>query len=84
MLLSQQLQSQPQPAARPQTGSGSGGSGSKTQPKKEPDNWVETNRVVKKERIENPDDPSQFVEVEVITLFTMRNRANGETWTFRR
>lgn len=84
MLLSQQIQQQPEPPARPQTSAGAGGSGAKTQPKKKKPSWKETQRVVKKERIENPDDSSQYVEVEIIQALTLTNSATGEQWVWKR
>lgn len=84
MLLTQQLQQQPVPPARPQTSPGQGGSGFKVVQPKKPANWVEIKRASKTERIENPNDPEQFIEVEVASQVTMKNSATGdtETWTF--
>jgi len=53
-------------------------------PKKKAGAWEEVSRRKEKIRVENPDDSSQFVMVEVINSITMRNKSTGELWTWKR
>jgi hypothetical protein len=39
---------------------------------------LKSKRQTRQERVENPNDPEQFVELEVITSFEVRNRMTGE------
>jgi hypothetical protein len=47
-------------------------------------NWNEIKRTVKRVRVSNPDDESQFVDVDRIDNFTMRHRISGDTWVWNR
>ena len=46
--------------------------------------WKEDDRQVGKIRVTNPDDDSQFVDVEVINRLVMKNQTTGETWVWTR
>lgn len=52
------------------------------QPQPKIGRWNEISRSTKKVRIENPDDPSQFVEIEQITNLVMQDSVTKETWTW--
>jgi hypothetical protein len=47
-------------------------------------NWVEAFRTTATVRVENPDDSSQFVEIERINQLVMRDTVTGSTWEFNR
>jgi hypothetical protein len=49
-----------------------------------PGGLIEVSRVSETVRIENPDDPSQFVEVERINKLRFRDSTNGEQWVWNR
>ena len=61
-----------------------GSSGFSTKKTAKKTGWKELGRVKKLERVENPDDPGQFVMVEVIVQLTMGNAGTGEKWTWTR
>ncbi len=42
----------------------------------------EVKRQTKKVRVSNPDDPSQYVDVDRINKLTMRDTKTGELWTW--
>lgn len=48
--------------------------------------WVENPKLRLKEkvRVENPDNPDQFVEVEQINGYSMTNQKTGEVFTWKR
>jgi hypothetical protein len=72
-------------AARRQTTPGRRGTSfsMKTLPNNEPD-WSEVGRVTEKVRVENPDDPSQFVMIERINQLKFRNKKSKENWQWDR
>lgn len=45
---------------------------------------VRSARQTKKVRVENPEDPDQFVDIEQIEGLTMKNAKTGETWKWTR
>ena len=48
--------------------------------------YKEVERTTKKVRVENPDDPSQFVEVDRVKKITVANEDSAKeklTWTFK-
>lgn len=47
-------------------------------------NFTEVSRKTKVERIYNPDDNTQYVDVEHVTSVTMGDKATGQTWTWNR
>lgn len=63
----------------------SSGAVTKQDPSKKPA-WIEDRgaRVVEKVKVFNPDDESQFVEVEQIKSFTMKNAKTGEIFKWQR
>lgn len=63
----------------------SSGFTTKKDPSKAP-TWIEDRgkRVMDKVKVTNPDDPNQFVEVEQIKSFTMKNVKDGTTWVWKR
>lgn len=54
--------------------------------KKTTSRWSELSqdRVVKKVRVFNPNDKTQFVDVEQINGVTMQDQLTGEKWTWKR
>lgn len=46
--------------------------------------WEEVTRTLKIVRVENPNDSTQFVDVEQINSLTMRDRKTGEVWKWTR
>ena len=70
-------------------GSGSGGRGRVQQPSKQqknpkPGRWNEINRVTKKEKVYNPEDREQFVEVERMNRLVMEDSITKEQWIWSR
>jgi hypothetical protein len=64
---------------------GPGGTGGTVKDeKKKQGQWVETNRQTEKVKVTNPDDPSQFIELERINQLTFKDAATGETWFWQR
>ena len=55
-------------------------------PNKSPDfgNFVEVSQQIKTEKVYNPDDRSQWIEVERVANLTMRDAATGQTWIWHR
>lgn len=62
--------------------------GVKTKPDPKPQSkdgrWVEASRETKTEKIYNPNNRSQYIEVERINKLTMRDRQTGEKWVWNR
>ncbi len=46
-------------------------------------NFVESNRTTQVVRIYNPNDSSQWVDVEEITGLTMTDKKSGQSWVFK-
>lgn len=46
--------------------------------------WSEAKRTTERVRIENPTDPSQFVEIDRINNLTMQDAQTGDQWTWNR
>lgn len=46
--------------------------------------WIEKTRRTSKQKIYNPDDHDQFVEVEQIDSLIMIDQTTGATWTWTR
>lgn len=46
--------------------------------------WSEQSRVTETVRVFNPDDHSQFVDVERINKLSMRDNVTGEAWSWDR
>lgn len=44
--------------------------------------FVETGRATKKVHVTNPDDDTQFVDVQVVSQLTLTDQVTGETWTW--
>lgn len=59
---------------------GAAGGGAKTKPVR----WTEESRSTEKVKIYNPDDNTQFVEIERINKLTMQDGVTGESWTWSR
>lgn len=57
---------------------------SKQEPKKKVGRWNEVSRVTKKEKVYNPEDKEQFVEVERMNRLVMRDSITGEEWIWSR
>ena|SRR5258708_5961759 len=49
-----------------------------------PQRWTENARVVETVRVFNPNDKSQYVDVERINQLTMKDGITGESWTWDR
>ncbi len=62
----------------PQGPQGTSGSPSK------PARWTEASRSTGTVRIYNPDDKTQFVDVEQINQLTMKDGVTGESWSWNR
>jgi hypothetical protein len=60
-----------------------GGVGGGGEPSK-PQRWTQDKRVTETVKITNPDDPSQFVEIQRIKSLTMKDGQTGETWVWNR
>lgn len=60
---------------------GGGGGNNKN---KKPGRWNEVSRVTKKEKVYNPDDKEQFVEVERMNRLVMQDSITGEQWIWSR
>jgi len=60
-------------------------SGGSNMPAK-PTRWSESpgTRVIEKVKITNPNDPTQFVEIERIKSLTMQDGKTGENWVWHR
>lgn len=55
------------------------------QPKnKKPGRWNEISRITKKEKVYNPEDKEQFVEVERMNRLVMQDTLTGEQWIWSR
>lgn len=71
-------------------GAGGGGRGggskqpSKQDPKKKTGRWNEVNRVTRVEKVTNPEDKEQFVEVERMQELVMQDSITGEQWIWKR
>lgn len=71
-------------------GHGGGGRGggpkqpSKQEPKKKQGRFNEVKRVTKKEKVYNPQDKEQFVEVERMQELIMQDSITGEQWIWKR
>lgn len=50
--------------------------------KSKPARWSESNRQTEKVKVYNPNDKTQFIEVERINSLTMRDAVTGETWNW--
>lgn len=63
-----------------------GGGGGRTSSSKaaKQGKYSEVTRQVKTVRVTNPQDKSQYVDVEQIYALTMRDNNTGETWTWTR
>lgn len=46
--------------------------------------WVEDSRKTEKVKVYNPDDDSQFIEVERINQLVMKDKNTGNKWTWNR
>lgn len=46
--------------------------------------WTEDRRVTENVRITNPEDDSQYIDVERINMLRMKNKDTGQTWTWNR
>lgn len=46
--------------------------------------WTEASRQTEQVKIYNPNDNTQFIEVERINSLTMKDSATNQTWTWRR
>ncbi len=46
--------------------------------------WTQFNRVTERVKVTNPDDPSQFVEIDRIKTLTMVDNVTGEKWVWNR
>ncbi len=46
--------------------------------------FIELSRGTKQVRITNPDDDSQFVDVEIINRLVMKDTVTGEQWVWQR
>ncbi len=57
---------------------------SNSKPGSNPDQgrWIEQSRTTEVKRITNPDDESQFVDVQQINRLTMQDTVTGELWVF--
>lgn len=71
---------------RPGTGLPLGGStgASTKEEKKKQGRWSEQTRKTEKVKITNPDDPSQFVEIERINQIIWKDNVSGETFVWNR
>ncbi len=47
-------------------------------------NWIEFKRVTATVRVSNPQDSSQFVDIEQINQLVMVDRVTGATWVWNR
>ncbi len=47
-------------------------------------NWIELKRVTATVRVSNPQDDSQFVDIEQINQLVMVDRVTGATWVWNR
>jgi hypothetical protein len=46
--------------------------------------WVEDRRTTEVVKVYNPDDRSQFIEVERINRLVMKDKGTNQTWTWTR
>jgi len=60
-----------------------GGPGSPQGQAKQGDRFTETGRKKKKIHVTNPDDDSQFVDVEVVSELTLTDKVTGEIWFWK-
>lgn len=52
--------------------------------KSPPARWTEAGRTTEKVKVYNPDDKTQFVEVERINSLQMKDGITGESWSWNR
>jgi hypothetical protein len=70
---------------RPQSVNGVDGQpGAPGQKGKSGGNWTEQSRQVKTIRVFNPNDKTQFVDVQVINQLVMIDQSTSKTWTWNR
>lgn len=46
--------------------------------------WEESDRVTEVVRVYNPNDKSQYVDIQRINKLTMKDKKTGSKWTFNR
>lgn len=71
------------PPTRPATSGSNQGAQSKQNPSEKKPRWIEQSRQTVKQRITNPADSSQYVDVERITHLTMQDGITGDSWTWK-
>lgn len=70
--------------AGPGRAAGPGAHGTPPSSKKTQSRFFETNRATAEVKIENPEDPTQFVKVRQINSLELTDAVTGETWQWNR
>lgn len=69
---------------RPVQNGGSNKSGNKGNKKNQTNRFNEINRVTTQVRVYNPNDKSQYVDIDQINQLTLQDKVTGETWGWNR
>jgi hypothetical protein len=69
---------------QPHIDNGGGGQTINTTPPVKQPRWTQATRTTEKVKITNPDDPSQYVEIERIKSLSMKDGITGDSWQWNR